>query len=404
MPKGHIYLDNHATTPVDPRVLDLMLPYFRECFGNPSSSSHAFGWEAERAVKRARAQVATLIGARSPREIVFTSGATESNGLALRGFMEARAGGFDLTGLHLITSAIEHPSVLQSCELLESMGAEVTRVGVSSEGLVSLAEVEEAIGPKTVLISIMAVNNEVGTIQPIKQLGALARRHGVAFHCDAAQAAGRIEIDVERDQIDMLSLSAHKLYGPKGVGVLYLRRRPQKIELARQQVGGGQEYGLRAGTLNVPAIVGLGAAAELAREERVEESRRLRRLRNRFVIEIDRKVSHYKLHGSFDKRVAGNLSLTFEGVPGEALISALPALAFSVGSACSSAKAAPSHVLSAMGISAQQIRGTIRLGFGRFTTEDEVIQAAKEIAEAVNRLRPGFGYYPRSVVRWPRAA
>jgi cysteine desulfurase len=306
--------------------------------------------------------------------------------------------------LHLITSAIEHPSILESTKALEAMGAEITKVGVGRNGLVSLSDVEAAIRPETVLISIMAVNNEVGTIQPIKQLGALARRRGLVFHCDAAQAVGRIDIDVERDQIDLLSLSAHKLYGPKGIGALYIRRRPRKIVLAPMQLGGGQEYGLRGGTLNVPAIVGFGGAAELANVGLETESQRLRELRNRFVIEMDKKVSNYKLHGSFEERVAGNLSLAFEGVPGEALISALPSLAFSVGSACSSAKASPSHVLSAMGLSPVQIRGTIRLGFGRFTTEAEVMHAAREIASAVERLRPGFGYYPRSAVRWAQAA
>jgi len=391
MPKEHIYLDNHATTPMDERVLKAMLPYFVSQFGNASSGSHKFGWDAERAVKRARTQVADLLGARSPREIVFTSGATESNNLALSGVLEARAQGHDLRGLHIITSAIEHPCVLQTCEALVARGASVTKVRVGSDGLVPVSAVEAAIRPETVLISIMAVNNEIGTIQPVSEIGALARSRGVLFHCDAAQAAGRISIDVERDQIDLLSLSAHKLYGPKGTGALYVRRGRRKVELTAQQHGGGQEMALRSGTLNVPGIVGLGAAAELAQSSFEEEEGRLLELRNLFLVKTARRVSDCEVNGCLERRVAGNLSLRFSGVSGEALIAAVPSLAFSVGSACSTIQAKPSHVLSALRLNRKQIRETIRLGFGRFTTEAQVCEAAEQISAAVTRLRVGFG-------------
>jgi cysteine desulfurase len=381
-----IYLDYHATTPVDERVLDAMLPYFRERFGNAASRSHDFGWKADSAVGVARAQVASLIGAASPREISFTSGATESNNLALRGVLEALSG-FDLAGRHVIVSAIEHPCILETAARLQSMGAEVTEVGVDADGLVSVREIEAAIRPETVIISVMAVNNEVGTIQPIGEIGRVAREHGVLFHCDAAQAAGRISIDVERDCIDLLSLSAHKLYGPKGVGALYVRRFPQRVPLARQVDGGGQEFGLRSGTLNVPGIVGFGAAASIAADEWQSDSQRIRKLRDRFVHEISERFPDVQVHGSLEHRVAGNINLRFAGITGESLIAAAPGLAFSVGSACASGKPTRSHVLQAMGIDDNQARGALRIGLGRFTTPQDIDAAIEEIATAVQRLR-----------------
>jgi cysteine desulfurase len=381
----HIYLDNHATTALDERVFDAMLPYLKGSYGNPSSN-HALGWQAEKAVKRARLQVASLLGATSPREIVFTSGATESNNLALRGVMEAsRREGFK--GQHVIVSAIEHPSVLACCAELERAGASVTRVGVDSLGLVSLDEVHAAIQPQTQLISLMAVNNEVGTIQPIREIGEMARDHGVLFHCDASQAAGRIDLNVERDNIDLLSLSAHKMYGPKGVGALYVRRRrPHRVEVQPQQYGGGQEGGIRSGTVNVPGVVGLGVASEIAEGSRIQECERMVALRKLFLDELRSANVPLRIRGSLQHRVPGNLSLGFEGVSGETLQAYLPHLAFSIGSACSNITAKPSHVLQAMGLSREEIRNTIRLGFGRFNSRDEVRVAARDIAAAIKRL------------------
>ena len=381
MPDRRIYLDHHASTPVDGRVLQAMLPYFSEVYGNASSRSHAFGWDADSAVSRARSEVAQLIGARSPREIVFTSGATESNNLALKGVLEARGGG------HIVTSAIEHPCVLEACRYLERSGVTWTRVGVNAAGIVSAAEVEAALRPDTVLVSIMSVNNEVGTIQPIREISALTRRHGVLLHTDAAQAAGRISIDVQRDGVDLLSLSAHKLYGPKGVGALYVRRFPTRTPLRRQSDGGSQEHGLRSGTLNVPGIVGLGAAAALAAEGRPAEVARLATLRDSLLSQIRQHIPDVRVHGCLERRVAANLSLSFPGIEGERILTALPTVALSAGSACTSGKFETSHVLAAMGVPSNLARGAIRIGLGRHTTSEEARYAAHGLVDAVSRLR-----------------
>ena len=367
-----IYLDYHATTPVDPRVLDVMLPYFTETYGNANSRMHEYGWNADAAVDRARRQVAELIGARCADEIVFTSGATESNNLALAGVIDFAGGG------HVITSAIEHASVRQTSEHL---GVDVTVVGVDARGLVSPADVEAAVRPDTKLISVMAVNNEIGTVQPLAELGAIARRHGVLFHSDASQAVGRIDVDVEAAKIDLLSLSGHKIYGPKGVGALYVRGRSRRSPIRPRLFGGGQEYGLRSGTLNVPGIVGLGAAAELAHDL---DDQRLRSLRHRLLSRLrDQKP---RIHGCLERRIAGNLNLSFDGIPADALINAVPTLAISGGAACSSG-GKTSHVLRAMGVEEPRARGAVRIGLGRMTTEGEIDHAAEALRKAVLRLR-----------------
>jgi cysteine desulfurase len=401
MSKPTTYLDYHATTPVDPRVLEEMLPYFTEVFGNAASRSHAFGWEADSATQHARARIAALIGAASPREIVFTSGATESNNLALRGVVEA----IDAERKHVITSTIEHKCVLDTCSRLEREGAEVTRIGVDEHGLVSVSDIEAAIRPETVLISVMSVNNEVGTIQPIEHIGRIAREHGVLFHTDAAQAAGRISIDVERDNVDLLSLSAHKLYGPKGVGALYVRRFPRRTGLRRLFDGGDQEFGLRPGTTNVPGVVGFGKAAEIVAAEWQPETLRQAELRDELLAHLRRVIPSVRVHGSLERRVAGNLSVSFPGVSAEALLNAVPELALSAGSACTSGTIDVSHVLKAMNVSTSAAHGAIRIGLGRFTTRDQTQRAARQIVAAVQRLRPrtyaaperAFGAQPQSI-------
>jgi cysteine desulfurase len=378
-----IYLDHHATTPVDPRVVDVMLPYFTELFGNPSSSTHSFGWDAERAVKAARARVASLVGARSPREIVFTSGATESNNLALRGAFEAADG----QPFHLVTSTIEHPSILETCRHLESRGVELTVVGVDADGRVRPSDVARALRPHTRLVSVMQVNNEIGTIQPIHEIGEIVKRHGALFHCDAAQSAGRVPIDVDAMQVDLLSLSAHKLYGPKGIGALYARRRPAPVALRSQQWGGRQEGGLRSGTQNVPAIAGFGEAARLAEEDLAESTARLGRLRDDLLERLEGALGAIEVHGSRAARVAGNLNFTIPGVRGEEVLASIPDVAMSAGSACMSNKGGGSHVLSALGVPNTLARDAIRIGLGRFTTEEEVRVAAEKIVRVARRIR-----------------
>jgi cysteine desulfurase len=379
-----IYLDYHATTPVDPRVLEAMLPYFTEHFGNASSRSHAYGWGAEAAVSDARLELVSLVGARSPDEIVFTSGATESNNLAISGVMHARGGG------HVITSSIEHPSVEETCRHLESLGMSWTAVDVDSDGLVSPEAIEEAIRPDTALISVMAVNNEVGTIQPIAEIAEIAARHGALLHCDAAQAAGRIPLDVYRDGVDLLSLSAHKIYGPKGIGALYVRRSPRRTPILRQLHGGGQERGLRSGTHNVPGIVGFGTAARIAREEREPEMERQRGLRDQLLKFLQREVPELRVYGSLDRRVATNLNVSFGNVRGDALTNAVPDLALSGGAACSSGKAQASRVLTAMGVDEREAQGALRIAIGRMTTAEDVIYAGRRLASAARKLARGF--------------
>jgi len=377
-----IYLDYHATTPVDRRVVERMMPFFTQAFGNPSSRTHAFGWHADAAVSDARLQVMDSIDARSPEEIVFTSGATEANNTAIRGVVEASGG-----NKHIITSAIEHPSVLEVCQDLGRRGCEVSIVGVSADGLVDPDEVRAAIRPDTALISIMAVNNEVGTIQPIEAIGSIARAHDVPFHCDASQAACYLDLSVQRAHIDLLSLSSHKLYGPKGVGALYIRRRPFAIAVARQQLGGGQERGMRAGTLNVPGIVGFGEAARLARSERAADSARARAMRDSLLAALRAQLPQVRVHGSMHRRVPCNLNFALEGIPSDTFLASVPQLAISGGAACSSGKAGGSHVLAAMGYSPEQSRCAIRLSVGRMTRPRDAETAARTLISAAHRLR-----------------
>ncbi len=376
-----IYMDCHATTPVDPRVLDAMLPYFREEFGNASSKSHPFGWRAEEAVERARAQVASLIGA-SPKELVWTSGATESNNLAIKGVAEFHAG----KGKHLVTVATEHKAVLDSMHTLERRGWSLTVLPVGTDGLLDPAAVKAALRPDTVLVSVMHANNETGVIQPIAEIGAITRAAGVLFHCDAVQSAGRIPFDVERAQVDLASLSAHKLYGPKGVGALYLRRKP-RVRLTSQIDGGGHERGYRSGTLNVPGIVGFGEACALAAAEREAEAVRVLALRERLRLGLTAGLDLVSVNGSLSQRLPGNLNVSFAYVEGEAMMMAIKDVAVSSGSACTSASLEPSYVLRAMGVGDDLAHSSIRFGLGRFTTEEEVDYTVRLVIEKVKRLR-----------------
>jgi cysteine desulfurase len=377
-----IYLDNHATTPVDPRVLEAMLPYFGERFGNAASRSHRFGWEAEKAVDQARRRVADLAGA-SPREIVFTSGATESVNLTLKGAMEAHRE----RGNHLIVMATEHKAVLDTARHLERAGAALTVLACRSDGLLDMDGLEQAIRPETVLVSVMHANNEIGTIQPVAEAGAICRRRGVLFHCDAAQSFGKVPVNVASDGIDLLSVSAHKLYGPKGVGALYVRRQRGGSALAAQMDGGGHESGFRSGTLNVPGIVGFGEACAIAADEMEAEAVRLAALRDGLLEDLRAAVQGVAVNGTMDSRLPGNLNVSFAGIDAEALLMSLPEIALSTGSACSSASVEPSHVLRALGLSEATARASIRIGLGRFTTQEETGYAAGRIAGAVEKLR-----------------
>ncbi len=376
-----VYMDCHATTPVDPRVLEAMLPYFREHFGNASSRSHVFGWRAEEAVAEARARVAKLLGA-TPGEIVFTSGATEANNLAAKGCARFHAA----RGKHLVTCKTEHHAVLDPVRRLEREGFEVTYLPVGRDGRVDPADLARALRPDTVLVSIMAANNETGVLQPVEELARLTRERGVTFHCDAVQAVGKVPFDVSKLEVDLVSVSAHKLYGPKGVGALYLRRLPRARVLPEVD-GGGQERGLRAGTLDVPGIVGLGAACALALEERDAEAARLLALRERLREGLLARVGGLTLNGSLEHRLPGNLNMSFSGVEGEALMLSVKDVAVSSGSACTSGSLEPSHVLRAMGISDALAHASIRFGLGRFNTEAEVDYAVELFASRVKRLR-----------------
>jgi cysteine desulfurase len=377
-----IYMDNHATTPVDPRVVEAMLPYFTEKFGNAASRNHSFGWVAEEAVENARAQIARLINA-APKEIIFTSGATESNNLVLKGVAEK----YREKGNRIITAVTEHKSVLDAAKRLETQGCEVTYLPVGADGLIRLDELRRAITPRTILISIMYANNEIGVIQPIAEIGKIAREAGVFFHTDAVQAAGKISVDVERDHVDLLSISAHKFYGPKGCGALYVRRRDPRVQLVAQIDGGGHERGLRSGTLNVPGIVGFGKAAELATAEMPAESRRLAALRDRLKDLILTKLDDVRVNGSLAARLPHNLNLSFAGVDGESLLMGMNDVAISSGSACTSARVEPSYVLRALGVPEELAHSSIRFGLGRFNTEEEVDYTARRMVEVVTRLR-----------------
>jgi cysteine desulfurase len=376
-----IYMDCHATTPVDPRVLDAMLPYFKGEFGNASSKSHAFGWRAEEAVEEARAQVAALIGA-SPKELVWTSGATESNNLAIKG----AARFYKEKGRHLVTVATEHKAVLDSMHALERDGWTVTILPVAGDGRVDPAAVQAALRPDTVLVSVMHANNETGVIQPIEAIGAITRAAGVLFHCDAVQSLGKLPFDVEAAKVDLASLTAHKLYGPKGVGALYIRRKP-RVRLVAQLDGGGHERGFRSGTLNVPGIVGFGVACELAGREREAEAARVLALRERLWRGLQDGLDLLTLNGSPVHRLAGNLNVSFAYVEGEAMMMAIKDVAVSSGSACTSASLEPSYVLRAMGIGDDLAHSSIRFGLGRFTTVEEVDFVIGLVIAKVKKLR-----------------
>jgi cysteine desulfurase len=377
-----IYLDYNSTTPVDPRVLEAMLPYFTQKFGNAASRSHAFGWEGEEAVDISREQVARLIGAET-KEIVFTSGATEGDNLALKGVFEAYAS----KGNHLITVVTEHKAVLDTCRHIEQLGGEITWLPVDKEGLIDLATLEAAIRPTTILIAVMAANNEIGTLQPIKAISAIARKHGVLFFTDATQAVGKIPVDVNADGIDLLTLSAHKIYGPKGIGAIYVRRRDPRVRLAAQMDGGGHERGMRSGTLNVPAIVGLGKACELCGLEMKAEAAKIAPLRDRLEAGLLR-IPGAQVNGSRLHRLPQTTNISFPGVDGEALLAGLGKdIALSSGSACTSASMEPSYVLKALGVEDQLAHSSLRLGLGRFTTDEEIGYAIGRITQTVARLR-----------------
>lgn len=377
-----IYLDYQATTPCDPRVIDTMMPYLQSEFGNPHSSTHVYGWKGLEAVEIARHQVAAAIGANA-KEVIFTSGATEANNMALKGVL-----GFykDVGKTHIITTMTEHKCILNSCRRLEREGFQVTYLPVEQNGLMNLKTLEEAFTPQTGLVSVMAVNNEIGVIQPLKEIGALCRQKGVFFHTDAAQALGKISLDVEAMNIDLMSLSSHKIYGPKGVGALYVRRKP-RVRLLPLMDGGGQERGMRSGTLAPFLCAGFGKACEIAVAEREEETARLVGLRDRFYTYLKKHVADMVLNGDFEARVPGNLNLSFAYVEGEGLMMGLKDLALSSGSACTSDSLEPSYVLRALGVDEGLIHTSLRIGFGRYTTEKEVDYAAKRIAQTVNKLR-----------------
>ena len=377
-----IYLDNNATTPCDPRVVDTMLPYFTEKFGNAASRTHAFGWEGEEAVEQAREQIAALIGAET-KEIVFTSGATEADNLAIKGVFEMYSG----KGNHIITVATEHKAVLDTCHHIEKLGGEVTYLPVNQEGLIDLNELEAAIRPTTILIAVMYANNEIGVIQPIKEISRIARKHHVLFFSDAAQAVGKVPVDVNKDGVDILAISAHKLYGPKGIGALYVRRRDPRVRLTAQMDGGGHERGMRSGTLNVPAIAGFGKACEICRTEMETETRRVTGLRDRLEAGLLQLEQVY-INGSRTHRLPGTTNLSFRGVPSEGLITMINKdIALSSGSACTSASLEPSYVLKALGLDDDLAHSSLRFGVGRFTTENEVDYAIGHLKTGVERLR-----------------
>jgi len=382
MLKLPIYLDNNATTPMDPRVFEAMTPYFLEKFGNAASRNHPFGWEAEEAVDYAREQVATLIGA-DPKEIIFTSGATEGDNLALKGIFEMYAS----KGNHIITATTEHKAVLDACRHLEKLGAEVTYLEVNDEGLVDLKELEAAIKPTTILISLMYANNEVGVIQPVKEISKLARKHGVLFFTDGTQAVGKIPVNVNEDGIDLMAFTAHKMYGPKGVGALYVRRKNPRVKVTAQMDGGGHERGMRSGTLNVPGIVGFGKACELCRLEMESDTKRIAKLRDKLETALLLLEEAY-VNGSREHRLPHVSNISFKHVEGEGLLMGFNKnIALSSGSACTSASLEPSYVLKALGLGDDLAHSSLRFGLGRFTTEEQIDYTIKAISETVIKLR-----------------
>ncbi|HEX8817574.1 MAG TPA: IscS subfamily cysteine desulfurase [Terriglobales bacterium] len=377
-----IYMDNHATTPMDPRVLEEMLPYFMEKFGNAASRNHSFGWAAEEGVETARERVAKLVGA-STKEIIFTSGATESDNLAIKGVAEM----YREKGNHIITAVTEHKAVLDTCKRLEKYGYRVTYLPVQTDGLVDLDELKRAMDDKTILVTLMWANNEIGVLQPIEEIGKLCHERGVVFHSDATQAVGKIPVDVNKANVDLISISAHKMYGPKGVGALYVRRKNPRVQLAAIIDGGGHERGMRSGTLNVPSIVGLGKACQICMEDMPQESKRLTALRTRLKDGIMNHLDEVYINGSMEHRLPGNLNISFAYVEGESLLMGINDIAVSSGSACTSATLEPSYVLKALGTGDELAHSSIRFGLGRFNTEAEVDYVAARLVETVSRLR-----------------
>src|SRR3990167_8991476 len=372
-PKLPIFMDSQSTTPVDPRVLDAMIPYFTEKFGHPASRNHPFGWEAEAGLDRAREQIARLIGARDPKKIVFTSGGTEAINLALKGVAEM----YREKGNHIVTTAIEQRASLDVCKRLERQGVEGSYVPVGRDGLVSVEEIAKAITPKTILISVMFANNEIGTIQPVAEIGKLAKEKGIVFHTDATQAVGKVPVDVEAMRVDLLSATAHMIYGPKGAGALYVRRKSPRVRIAPMMDGGGHERGMRSGTVPVPLAVGFGRAAEICREVMPEESKRLAGLRDRLQDQILSRVDEAYLNGHPEKRLPHNLNISFSYVEGESVLMGLnKEAALASGSACTSATLEPSYVISALGVDAELAHSSIRFGLHRFTSEEEIGRAS----------------------------
>ena len=380
--KFPIFMDNHSTTPMDPRVLEAMLPYFTQKFGNSASRNHQFGWEAEEAVENARKQIAKLINC-DAKEIVFTSGATESDNLALKGVVEM----YKEKGDHVITCSTEHRAVLDTCKSLEKRGIKITYLPVGKDGLVNPDEVRKAITDKTILISIMLANNEIGTIHPIAEIARIAKEKGILLHCDATQGVGKIPVDVETLKVDLMSFTAHKIYGPKGIGALYVRKKGPRVRLVPQIDGGGHERGMRSGTLPVPLVVGFGKACELCEQEMPTESKRISALRDRLQAQIMGSLDECYLNGHPTQRLPHNLNISFAYVEGEALLMGVKEIALSSGSACTSATLEPSYVLRALGVGSDLAHSSIRFGLGRFTTAEEVDYTAKRMVEAVKRLR-----------------
>jgi cysteine desulfurase len=381
--KFPIFMDYHSTTPVDPRVLEEMLPYFTQHFGNAASRNHAFGWHAEEAVDVARERIAKLIGASSEKEIVLTSGATESNNLAIKGVADF----YRDKGRHIITTVIEHKAVLDTCKRLEKEGFEVTYLPIEQDGLVDLGKLEAAFRPDTILVSVMLANNEIGTVQPIAEIGRMCRARGVLLHTDAVQGIGKVPFQVDEACVDLVSITAHKMYGPKGVGALYVRRSKPRVRLVSQMDGGGHERGMRSGTLNVPGIVGFGKAAQILTEEGAAESARILAQRERLRLAITSKLEETYLNGSLERRLPGNLNLSFAFVEGEGLMMAIKDVAVSSGSACTSASLEPSYVLRALGVGEELAHSSIRFGLGRFTTDEEVDYVAELVVKKVQKLR-----------------
>jgi cysteine desulfurase len=382
MVKLPIYMDYHATTPVDERVLEVMLPYFSQTFGNAASRNHSFGWKAEEAVDTGRKQIAELIGAQ-PKEIVFTSGATESDNLAIKGVADM----YREKGNHIITCVTEHKAVLDTCKRLEKSGFKVTYLPVQKDGRVSLDDLRSALTDATILITIMTANNEIGVVHPVAEIGAIAREKGILFHTDAVQAAGKLPFNVDDLKVDLASLSAHKIYGPKGIGALYVRRRNPRVQLTAQIDGGGHERGMRSGTLNVPGIVGFGKAAQICGEELQTESERLRGLRDRLNRKLHESLDEIHINGSMEHRLPNNLNISFAYVEGESLLMGINDVAVSSGSACTSASLEPSYVLKALGTGDDLAHSSIRFGLGRWTTEEEVDYVADKLVAVVKRLR-----------------